>query len=156
MQFSFPFCQGSHQVVREAFRREETNSRCEDESLKQYVRDLRGNDLDKGIVNNTGKKWHEQVCSSRVLPPLINIDCILKNTLEGAETSINPLFTSKHRFMMTTLREFGFGKSSMEEVINNEVEKFRLHLEKDDGSVVCVQVHRGEGSWASAPAYIMG
>ena len=45
--------------------------------------------------------------------------------------------------MLTTLREFGFGKSSMEEVINTEVEKFRLHLEKDDGSVVCVQVQRG-------------
>ena len=49
-------------MVREAFKREETNSRCEDESLKQYVRDLRGqHDLDRGIVNNTGKKWQEQV-----------------------------------------------------------------------------------------------
>ena len=52
--------------------------------------------------------------------------------------------------MLTTLREFGFGKSSMEEVINKEVEKFRLHLEKDDGSVVCVQVvQRGESQKAS-------
>ena len=57
-----PLTQGSHKMVREAFRREETNSRCEDESLKKYVRDLRGqHDLDRGIVNNTGKKWHEQV-----------------------------------------------------------------------------------------------
>ena len=57
-----PHSQGSHKMVRDAFRREETNSRCEDESLKKYVRDLRGqHDLDRGIVNNTGKKWHEQV-----------------------------------------------------------------------------------------------
>ena len=61
-----------------------------------------------------------------------------------------PLLPSQHRFMLTTLREFGFGKSSMEEVINKEVEKFRLHLEKDDGSVVCVQVvQRGESQKAS-------
>ena len=47
--------------------------------------------------------------------------------------------------MLTTLREFGFGKSSMEEVINAEVEKFRLYLERDVGGVVCVQVQRGGG-----------
>ena len=62
---NMPLTQGSHKMVREAFKKEETNSRCEDESLKKYVRDLRGqHDLDRGIVNNTGKKWHEQVRNS--------------------------------------------------------------------------------------------
>ena len=59
-------------MVREAFRKEETNSRCEDESLKKYVRDLRGqHDLDRGIVNNTGKKWHEQVRIDQCFNPRI-------------------------------------------------------------------------------------
>ena len=76
--------QGSHQVVREAFKREETNSRCEDESLKRYVRDLRGNDLDRGIVNNTGKKWHEQVRSS------FAIIAIESSTINNIFTPRNP------------------------------------------------------------------
>ena len=68
-------------MVREAFKREETNSRCEEESLKKYVRDLRGHDdLDRGIVNNTGKKWHEQV---RAFKFCLHQHCILIFTLRN-------------------------------------------------------------------------
>ena len=58
--------------------------------------------------------------------------------------------------MLTTLREFGFGKSSMEEVINEEVEKFRAHLERDAGRVVCVQVVQRRGVTAERADCIMG
>ncbi len=98
---------GKHKDLRSVFKLEETNSRCEDVSLKRYVYDLRGC-LDKGIVNNTGRNWHEQ-----------------------------------HKFMMTALREFGFGKGSMEEMINAEVEEFRVFLAGEidkTGGLVQVQV----------------
>ena len=69
-------------MLRDAFKKEETNSRCEDAALKSYVRDLRGNDLDRGIVNNTGRKWQEQVMKNvtlfRLLVPHVNKDNNLK------------------------------------------------------------------------------
>lgn len=99
---------GNHKLLRSVFKLEETNSRCEGDSLTRYVTDLRGEGtLDKGIVNNTGRKWQEQ-----------------------------------HRFMMTTLKEFGFGKASMEEMIIDEVEQFNEFLSNEISSnnIVRVQV----------------
>ena len=41
------------------FRREDTNTRCEDKELASYMEKLRGT-LNLGIVNGVGKKWQEQ------------------------------------------------------------------------------------------------
>ena len=77
------------------FRRDDTNTRCEDRELGRYVETLRGT-LNYGIVNGVGKKWQEQ-----------------------------------SRFMTTALREFGFGKSGVEEVISEEVRSFKSYLETE-------------------------
>ena len=50
---------GDHQLVREMFRRDDTNTRCEDKELASYMEKLRGT-LNLGIVNGVGKKWQEQ------------------------------------------------------------------------------------------------
>ena len=89
------FLPGDHQLVRDMFRRDDTNTRCEDRELGRYMEQLRGT-LNYGIVNGVGKKWQEQ-----------------------------------SRFMTTALREFGFGKSGVEEVISEEVRSFKSYLETE-------------------------
>ena len=84
---------GDHQLVRDMFRREDTNSRSEDKEFSKYMETVRGT-VNYGIVNGVGKKWQEQ-----------------------------------SRFMTTALKEFGFGKSGMEEIITEEVKSFKSYLE---------------------------
>ena len=93
MSLTDQFLPGDHQLVRDMFRRDDTNTRCEDRELGRYMEQLRGT-LNYGIVNGVGKKWQEQ-----------------------------------SRFMTTALREFGFGKSGVEEVISEEVRSFKSYLE---------------------------
>ena len=98
---------GDHQLVRDMFRRDDTNTRCQDEELARYMEKLRGGTLEYGIVNGVGKKWQEQ-----------------------------------SRFMTTALREFGFGKSGMEEIISEEVRNFKSHLETLCGQTIYFHVMR--------------
>ena len=95
---------GEHQLVRDIFRREEANTRCEDKALSKYIETVRGT-LNYGIVNGVGKKWQEQ-----------------------------------SRFMTTALREFGFGKSGMEEIIIEEVKSFKSHLETECNKTIYFHV----------------
>ena len=96
--------------MKTTFKMEETNSRCEDASVRRYITDIRGEGtIGNGIVNNKGRKWQEQ-----------------------------------HRFMMTTLKEFGFGKSSMEEIVSAEIEEFKdfFREEIEANNVVRVEVRK--------------
>jgi hypothetical protein len=59
----------------------------------------------------------------------------------GIVSNVGRKWQEQHKFMMTTLKEFGFGKSSMEEMINNEVENFKIFLEEKCDRTISVQVY---------------
>ncbi len=54
-----------------------------------------------------------------------------KTGKEGIVTNYGPHWKEQRRFMLSTLRDFGFGKSTMEDVINEEVAYFADHLAKE-------------------------
>ena len=65
--------------------------------------------------------------SSRSTPRLVKFVKKVRNTLtgkEGVAWSDGKTNQEQRRFMLTTLRDFGFGKSDMESLINDEVQHF--------------------------------
>ena len=60
---------------------------------------------------------------------------------EGIVNSQGRQWREQRRFMLSTLRDFGFGKSSMEDAIGEEVEFFQQHLDEqlERGNVVSIQ-----------------
>ncbi len=53
---------------------------------------------------------------------------------EGVLFNSGTKWVEQRRFMLSTLRDFGFGKSSMEELIAEEVVEFMDHLEMKSAS----------------------
>ncbi len=69
-----------------------------------------------------------------------------KRMLGTRQRDIGIIFNSgegwreQRRFMMTTLRDFGFGKSTMEEWINEEVSLLVESLEEKNGMLLSIEV----------------
>ncbi len=61
---------------------------------------------------------------------------------EGIINAYGQHWREQRRFMLTTLRDFGFGKSSMEDMINEEVEIFTGHLAEQMKNKVSIQVSK--------------
>jgi hypothetical protein len=59
---------------------------------------------------------------------------------EGVINSLGKKWKEQRRFMMSALRDFGFGKSSMEDMVNEEVGHFIKHLDDQSSDIVSVQV----------------
>ena len=65
--------------------------------------------------------------NSRSHPKVVNVIKKSRNNLTGTEgvvMSEGKNHKEQRRFMLTTLRDFGFGKSDMETFINDEVRQF--------------------------------
>ena len=84
-------------VIKEAFKKEETNFRIPSvKSLQLWKEWLGAKKGTEGIINNHGRHWQEQ-----------------------------------RRFMLSTLRDFGFGKAGMEQIITDEVFFLKKHLSEE-------------------------
>ena len=65
--------------------------------------------------------------NSRNFPKMVNTIKRSRNSItgmEGVAFSEGKTHQEQRKFMLTTLRDFGFGKSNMESFINEEVLKF--------------------------------
>jgi hypothetical protein len=59
---------------------------------------------------------------------------------EGVIANLGKKWKEQRRFMLSTLRDFGFGKSSMEDMVNEEVGHFIQHLDDQSSDIISVQV----------------
>ena len=59
---------------------------------------------------------------------------------EGIVNASGHKWQEQRRFMLTTLRDFGFGKSSMEEMINEEMEYFCTYMDEESSSKGVINV----------------
>lgn len=48
---------------------------------------------------------------------------------EGVIFNVGKKWQEQRRFMLSTLRDFGFGKSSMEQLISEEIDRFLAYIE---------------------------
>ena len=65
--------------------------------------------------------------NSRAIPKFVKTVKNSRNNLTGTEGIVHgegKTHQEQRRFMITTLRDFGFGKSDMESFINEEVQQF--------------------------------
>ena len=84
-------------------------------------------------ISHTGKYhmvkdlFSREETNSRNYPKVVNAIKRSRNSfsgMEGVAFSEGKTHQEQRKFMLTTLREFGFGKSDMESFINGEVRQF--------------------------------
>ena len=84
-------------------------------------------------ISHTGKYhmvkdlFSREETNSRNYPKVVNAIKRSRNSfsgMEGVAFSEGKTHQEQRKFMLTTLRDFGFGKSNMETIINQEVLQF--------------------------------
>ena len=80
-----------------------------------------------GKYHITKELFSREETNSRNHPKLVNPRKRSRNSftgMEGVAFSEGKTHQEQRRFMITTLKDFGFGKSNMESIINKEVRRF--------------------------------